>query len=259
LAYFRFGLFEPGEFLRLPAISPTHFVGIAESAGEAFAHGPSSQTQFIFHPRPRDGFPFADLFEGVANFFRLVLGAFMKLLSIGDSSSAEMERGVQIGQGLLLCLSLLLLPVNQIREFLGQESADACSALGGDTSSPLEKTLLNRQCDALLQEFSSGVSITRKTCECVAAIGKGVRYKSEGGDPLDVAWASRPLARGHPARAFLAGAGRSHDSGRDARATFAFSLFCRTTYRGRIAGNQEGTGTTQLEDSRHAPRRAGCG
>jgi hypothetical protein len=74
LAYFRFGLFEPGEFLRLPAIFPTHFVGIAEGAGpafsfEAFAHGPSSQTQFIFHPRPRDGFPFADLFEGVANFF----------------------------------------------------------------------------------------------------------------------------------------------------------------------------------------------
>jgi len=33
--------------------------------------------------------------------------------------------------------------------------------------------------------------------------------------------ASRPLGRGHPARAFLAGAGRSRHSGRDARATFA--------------------------------------
>ena len=32
----------------------------------------------------------------------------------------------------------------------------------------------------------------------------------------EVAWASRPLGRGHPARAFLAGAGRSGDSGRDA-------------------------------------------
>ena len=34
-----------------------------------------------------------------------------------------------------------------------------------------------------------------------------------------VAWASRPLERGHLARAFLAGAGRSRDSGRDAHVT----------------------------------------
>jgi len=33
-----------------------------------------------------------------------------------------------------------------------------------------------------------------------------------------VVWASRPLWRGHPARA-LAGAGRSRDSGQDAHAT----------------------------------------
>ena len=49
--------------------------------------------------------------------------------------------------------------------------------------------------------------------------------KSEGMRPnsekADVARASRPLVRGHPARAFLAGAGRSRDSGRDARATTA--------------------------------------
>jgi hypothetical protein len=37
--------------------------------------------------------------------------------------------------------------------------------------------------------------------------------------PREVAWASRPLGRGHPARAFLAGAGRSVDRGRDAHAT----------------------------------------
>jgi hypothetical protein len=36
--------------------------------------------------------------------------------------------------------------------------------------------------------------------------------------PCAVARASRPLVRGHPARA-VAGAGRSRDSGQDARAT----------------------------------------
>ena len=55
--------------------------------------------------------------------------------------------------------------------------------------------------------------------------------------PRIVARASRPLGRGHPARAFLAGAGRSRDSGRDARATSALSLlyraprsFCRRSF-----------------------------
>jgi hypothetical protein len=31
---------------------------------------------------------------------------------------------------------------------------------------------------------------------------ESVQHRSENGAPLDVAWASRPLGRGHPARAF---------------------------------------------------------
>ena len=48
---------------------------------------------------------------------------------------------------------------------------------------------------------------------------------------MEVARASRPLGRGHPARAFWAGAGRSRDSGRDAHATAAFLLLRRKPCR----------------------------
>jgi hypothetical protein len=38
-AYFRFGLFKPGEFLGLPAALDTHLVGLAERAGAPFSKG----------------------------------------------------------------------------------------------------------------------------------------------------------------------------------------------------------------------------
>ena len=56
--------------------------------------------------------------------------------------------------------------------------------------------------------------------------GNGYAARNVKAETVEVARASRPLGRGHPARAFLVGAGRSHDSGRDARATSALSHLC---------------------------------
>ena len=50
-----------------------------------------------------------------------------------------------------------------------------------------------------------------------------------------VAWASRPLGRGHPARAFPAGAGRSRDSGRDAHVTSRGMTILAVTSHGQDA------------------------
>ena len=54
-----------------------------------------------------------------------------------------------------------------------------------------------------------GPSISFSIPERLSRIEDGVGHKSEGGDPLDVGWASRSLLGGHPARAFLTEAGRS--------------------------------------------------
>ena len=51
----------------------------------------------------------------------------------------------------------------------------------------------------------------------------------------DVAWASRPLVRGHPACASRAGAGRSRDRGRDAHATSRGMAILAMTEHGQDA------------------------
>jgi hypothetical protein len=82
-----------------------------------------------------------------------------------------------------------------------------------------------------------------------------VRHNSEIGDPRAVARASRPLARGHLARAFSVGVGRSHDSGRDARATFDTRLgSCLTAGIGPLRKDGTTPGLVRIR-SGHSQKR----
>jgi hypothetical protein len=74
----------------------------------------------------------------------------MQILAIPDAAAAKLVRRIQLRQGAGLRLRIRFLSFEDPAQLARQHGAEAGSLLGREGPRPLQKALVDRQCDVLL-------------------------------------------------------------------------------------------------------------